>query len=293
VTTLPAFTVHRPVSLDGATALLDELADDAVVYSGGTELLLVYRFGFADYPHLIDVKDIPELRGITVDPAGELRIGAATTHREIERSALVGEHFPALATMERHVGNIRVRNQGTIGGNLCFADPHSDPATFLLATGGSVTLRRGGSSERRLSMEEFVRGPYETALEPGELLVAVHVPTMAPFAAIDHRKMSFRERPAITVTSRLTVANGLITEARLAVGSVGIVPTLVSGLDPYLVGLDAAAPDGDALDAAAAVAAVAAGPVEDENGSEQYKQQLVRVLSTRSLRHAAEQALAA
>lgn len=293
MTTLPAFTVQRPSTLEEATSLLDELGDDAVVYSGGTELLLVYRFGFADYPHLIDVKAIPELRGVTVGGTGEVQIGAATTHREIERHPLVGEHFPALAKMERNVGNVRVRNQGTIGGNLCFADPHSDPATFLLAAGGSVTLRRGGAAERRLPMEEFVRGPYETALEPGELLVAVHVPTAAPSVAIDHRKMSFRERPAITVAARLAVANGVVTAASLAIGSVGVIPTLVPGLEPYLVGLDAAAPDGDALAAVAATAAVTAKPVADENGSAEYKQQLVRVLTTRSLRQAAAEALAA
>src|SRR5581483_9225010 len=106
----------------------------------------------------------------------ELRIGATTSHREIERSPLVASGWPSLAAMERAVGNLRVRNVGTIGGNLCFADPHSDPATYLIAAGGAVSARRGGGPARRIPLEQFVRGPYETALEPGELLTAVHVP---------------------------------------------------------------------------------------------------------------------
>lgn len=292
MTTLTPFTVHRPSTVEEATALFADLGDEAVIYSGGTELLLVYRFGFAEYPHLVDVKSIQELRGVTVD-GGELRIGAAMTHREIERSALVEEHIPALATMERHVGNLRVRNQGTIGGNLCFADPHSDPAAFLLAADGSVSIRRGGERERRLSLADFVRGPYETALELGDLLVAVHVPRPGPGTAIVHRKMSFRERPAITVAVRLTVEDGRVSEGRLAVGSVGTAPVLIEGLDPHLVGLEAAAPDPAEVGAAAAIAAHAAMPVADENGSVEYKRQLVRVLSARGLRQAAEEALAA
>jgi carbon-monoxide dehydrogenase medium subunit len=292
VTTLPPFSVHRAATVEEASALLAELGDDGVVYCGGTELLLVYRFGFADYPDLVDVKAIEELHGITVD-GDELRIGAATTHREIERSALVGEHIPALAAMERHVGNVRVRNQGTIGGNLCFADPHSDPATFLLAANGSVSIRRGGEPVRRLPVEAFVRGPYETALEPGELLVAVHVPRPGSGTAIVHRKMSFRERPAITVAARVTVTGGRVSEARLAVGSVGVAPVLVGAAGAHLAGLSASDPDPSALLAAATAAAEAAMPVADENGSPEYKQQLVRVLSTRTVREAVEQARAA
>jgi len=292
VSTLPPFTVHRPGTVAEATELLGRLGDDAVVYCGGTELLLVYRFGFADYPDLIDVKPIAELRGIDVD-GDELRIGATVTHREIELSPVVQEQCPALARMERHVGNVRVRTMGTIGGNLCFADPHSDPATFLLAAGGAVTLRRGSEPARRLPIEEFVRGPYETALEPGELLVAVHVPSTPAGSALVHRKMSFHERPAITVAAHVAVQAGRVSDVRLAVGSVGVTPVRVHGAETHLAGLDAAALPAEALAAAAEVAVDASAPVADANGSVEYKQQLVRVLARRSLQDAVEEARAA
>ncbi len=292
MTTLPAFTVHRAGTVAEATELLGRLGDDAVVYCGGTELLLVYQFGFADYTDLIDVKPIEELRGIAVD-GDELRIGATMTHREIERSPIVQEHCAPLRRMERQVGNVRVRNMGTIGGNLCFADPHSDPATFLLAAGGAVTLRRGAESVRRLPIEQFVQGPFATALEPSELLVAVHVPRSRPGSALVHRKMSFHERPAITVAAHVTVTDDQVSQARLAVGSVGVAPVRIDAAEPHLMGLSAAAPDSPAFAVAAEAAVEASRPVNDANGSADYKRQLVRVLARRCLQEAVAEARAA
>jgi carbon-monoxide dehydrogenase medium subunit len=285
VTTLPPLEVHRAGTVEEASELLDRLGDEAVVYAGGTELLLVYRFGFADYPNLVDVKGIDELHGIAVD-GDELRIGAGVRHVEIERSQLVAEHVPALAEMERRVGNVRVRSQGTIGGNLCFADPHSDPATFLIAAGGAMSMRRGGGETRRVGAEAFVLGPYETALAPGELLTAVHVPRPAPGTALVHRKLSFHERPAITVAVHARVEAGAVAEARVAVGSVGVAPVLAEAAGTALAGLDAADPAAGALEDAAGAAAEAAEPVADANGSVEYKRHLVRVLVRRCARQA-------
>jgi aerobic carbon-monoxide dehydrogenase medium subunit len=283
---LRPFRLHRPTTVEQASELFDELGPDAVPYCGGTELLLVAKFGLTDFTDLVDVKSIDELAGIDGAPpsqeaGGELRIGASTTHRQIERSALVLERVPSLAAMERAVGNLRVRNVGTIGGNLCFGDPHSDPATYLLAAGGSVSMRRGGAPVRRMSIEDFVRGPYQTALEQGELLVAVHVPPPLSGSALVHRKMSFHERPAITVTANVTVRDGAVLEARVAVGSVGVTPKRVREAEQALVGLDALAPNTDQLAAAAQAAALEADPVADSNGSIEYKRQLVRVLTGR------------
>ena len=283
--TLPPFELHRPSSVAEASELLDRLGDEAAVYCGGTELLLVAKLGFTDFKALVDVKGIPELSGVSAN--GELLIGGAVTHRELERSELVLSHWPALAAMERHVGNLRVRNTGTIGGNLCFADPHSDPATFLLAVGGEVTLQRGEARGRRLSIDEFVRGPYLTALEPGELLVSVHVPRLADGVRLAHRKLSFRERPAITVAVRLDVREGVVEEARVAVGSVNVRPVVAPSAEEILRGSDVGS-----LDVAAAgdAAATEVEPVEDLNGSVEYKRQLVRVVTARTLAAAVSQA---
>jgi carbon-monoxide dehydrogenase medium subunit len=291
VTTLPPFELHRPGSVEEASGLLTELGDDAVVYCGGTELLLVMKLGFADYPHLVDVKHIAELRRLEASDR-VLEVGAAVTHREIERSPIVRAGWPALAAVERAVGNVRVRSMGTIGGNLCFADPHSDPATFLVATGGSVVCRGADGASRELPAEQFVEGAYQTALRPDELLTAVRVPHPGTGTGIAHEKMSLHERPAVTVTCMARVEDGRVSFARLGVGSVGNRPQRALDAEAALAGASA-----DALDrpvsTAADAAAQAADPVEDANGSVEYKRQLVRVLSERCARAAVERALAA
>jgi carbon-monoxide dehydrogenase medium subunit len=278
---LAPFELHRPASLVEASELLERLGDEAVVYCGGTELLLVAKMGLTDFTALVDVKGIPDLNGVGAN--GELRIGGAVTHRELERSQVVLSDWPALAEMERHVGNLRVRNTGTIGGNLCFADPHSDPATFLLAVGGELTLQRGSGPSRRLAVGEFVRGPYVTALEAGELLVSVHVPRLPEGSRVVHRKISFRERPAITVAARLDISDGGVAEARLAVGSVGPRPVRLAQAEQLLAGSDTGSVDFAAIGEAAASEV---DPEEDLNGSVDYKRQLVRVLTARALAEA-------
>lgn len=282
--TLAPFELHRPGSVAEASELLERLGDQAVIYSGGTELLLVAKLGFTDFTALVDVKGIPELGSLSVN--GDLHIGGAVTHRQVERSEAVLRDWPALAEMERHVGNLRVRNTGTIGGNLCFADPHSDPATFLLAVGGDLMLQRGDGPGRRLGIDEFVRGPWMTALEPGELLVSVHVPRLGESARVAHRKISFRERPAATVAVCLELADGVISAARVAVGSVNVRPVLLRTADELLRGAEAASVD---LDAVGKAASAEAEPVADLNGSVEYKRQLVRVLTSRTLAAALSQ----
>src|SRR4051794_7829134 len=125
---LESFEIHRPQSVSEASKLMAQLGDAAAVYAGGTELLVVMKEGLTHFSHLVDIKAIPGLREIDYDAERrELTIGALATHRQIERSELVSERLPVLAALEAAVANVRVRSAGTIGGNLCFAEPHSDP----------------------------------------------------------------------------------------------------------------------------------------------------------------------
>jgi aerobic carbon-monoxide dehydrogenase medium subunit len=275
---LSAFDLHRPSSVEEATDLLARFGDDAIPIAGGTELLLLLKLGFAAYGHLVDVRGVPELSGLRLEN-DLVEIGAAVTHREIERSVVVQERMPALAEMERSVANIRVRTAGTLGGNLCFSDPHSDPATFLLAAGADVVIRRGGEAARILPLDEFLRGPYETALAEGDLLVAIRVPATRAGTGIAHHKLAFRERPAATVAAWVRAAEGRVTEARIAVGSVGPRAVRASEAEHLLTA-------GSPLEEVAHAAAEASGAVEDADGSAEYKRQLVRVLVGRALRDA-------
>src|SRR5262245_61080674 len=130
---------------------------------------------------LVDVKRVSGLGQITVDD-GFLQIGATVRHREVERSGTVKSVCPLLAAAARHVANVRVRNVGTVGGNLAFADPHSDLATLFLALDATVGLvsPRG---RRTLSLDAFVRGSWETARAADELVTAVTVPAAGRIAA--------------------------------------------------------------------------------------------------------------
>lgn len=280
---LAPFELHRPDTVEEATALLDEHSDDAVLYCGGTELLLIAKMGFASFEHLVDTKGIDELAGIREED-GALVIGATVTHRQIERSPLVLDRLPALAAMERQVANVRVRTVGTLAGNLCFSDPHSDPATFLLALDAEVESRRGDGSTRRRALRDFLGGPYEPVLDHGELVLSIRVVPPRAGTSIVHRKFAFHERPAATVTCAARVADGTIADARIAVGSVGNVAVRANGAEALLVGASVA--DDGAIAAAAAQAAAVARPVEDANGSVDYKAHLVSVMVGRAFREA-------
>ncbi|HEX2345291.1 MAG TPA: xanthine dehydrogenase family protein subunit M [Gaiellaceae bacterium] len=283
--TLPPFDLHRPQSLEEATELADRYDEDAAFYCGGTELLLLLKLGFASFGHLIDLKGVGELRGVRVED-GALVVGAAVTHRELERSELVREGLPALADMERKVANIRVREVGTLGGNLCFSDPHSDPATFLLALDAEVESRRGGEAARRTPISEFVVGPYQTSLGAGEMLTAVRIPQLPRGAAVAHAKFAFYERPTATVACLARVEEGEVAEARVAVGSVGARPVRASAAEQVLNGAPVDEIGSGLLAQAGERAAEAAAPVDDATGSAEYKAQLVRVLVERTFREA-------
>lgn len=288
---IPRFSLARPTTLSEAFAAHAAADGDGAYLAGGTELLQVMKMGFAQFGLLIDLKRIEELRGLEVAADGRLRIGAATTHRELERSALVRERLPALAELETRVANVRVRNTGTIGGNLAFAEPHSDPATFLLACGATVELA-GPNGRRELTIAEFVLGPLFTARDPDEIVVAIHVPAAGPSTGRAYDKIAFFERPAASVGVAFTLADGAISSAAVAVGSLTEVPTLVTAAGSAFEGIEASEA---ALEPTVSTAAGSFGELDvvaDLNGSADYKRHLAGVLLGRAARNALREALA-
>ncbi len=286
---LGIFQIHEPDSIEEASSLLKEYGYEAAVYAGGTELLLVMKEKLAHYSHLVNIKTIPGLDEISFDPeARTLRIGALTTHRQLEHSSLIAEHAPLLAEMESTVGNVRVRAMGTIGGNLCFAEPHSDPATLLLAWDAVLEV---GSDEarRRIPIADFLLGMFETALQPGEILIDVHLQLLPANAAGAYRKFSTHERPTATVAALLQLEQGVIADARLAVGSVGPAAFRAKEAEEMLRGQQ---PQEELIASAAESASRAADPVDDLHGSAEYKRHLVRVLAAEALDLAARRAQA-
>jgi carbon-monoxide dehydrogenase medium subunit len=282
---LQPFQLHEPHTVSDASRLLAELGEDARAYAGGTELLLAMKQGLLRYGHLVNIKPLG-LAGIRFDDKRRrLQIGATTTHRAVEHSDIVATHAPMLATMERRLANVRVRAVGTIGGNLCFAEPHSDLATVLLlhnatATAGSV---RG---ERALSVTELLRDAYTTCLAPDELLLEIEVPELPPGAGASYEKVAFLERPSVGVGTVIRAASdgSAIAEARVAVGCVGPLPLRASEAERVLTGAPLRGRAFDqALDAAIEAVGRVCDPVDDLYGSAQYKRHLAAVLMRRTV----------
>ncbi len=282
---LRPFELHEPTSVAEASDLLARHGDAARIYAGGTELILAMKEGLVHYEHLVNVKTIPGLAGVRLD-GGTLKIGAATPHRVLEREPLVREHFPALARMEADVANVRVREVGTLGGNLCFAEPHADPGTLLQVFEAIVRLDRKGGG-RTLPLGALFVGPFETVLEGDELLTEIVVPPLPPRSAAAYLKFGFLERPSVGVAVAVTLDDGHVAAARIAVGSVGPVPRRMPEAEARLQGTTVA--DTAALEEAGRIAGRAAEAITDLHGSADYKEHLVGVL----LRRAFQQAWAA
>jgi carbon-monoxide dehydrogenase medium subunit len=184
------------------------------------------------YSYLVDLQTIPGLGDIEREPSG-VRIGASVTHRMVECSPLIRQSFPALAQAFGHIGNVRVRQTASVGGNLAHADYRLDPPPALLVLGGEITAF-GPRGYRTIPLRGFFRGIYETALEPGELLVDVRIPFMPASSHavyLRYTTLSANDWPCLGVAGFLTKENGRCKELRLALGGVATTPVLVDGLD--------------------------------------------------------------
>jgi len=249
----------------------------------------VLKEGLLRVQSLIDVKRIPGLAESHVDD-GHLTIGATATHRAVERSEIVQARCPLVARVARHVANIRVRTVGTVGGNLAFADPHSDLATVFLTFDAAVRLA-SAHGERELPLADFVRGPYETARADDEVLAAVDLRAWPAGTAGAYVKFGVHERPTLGVAIALTLAGGgnAVSDARVAVGCVGPRPQRVNAAEERLRGwsADDVARHADEI---AALAIRDLEAVDDLHGSAEYKREMTRVFARRVLGVAAARA---
>jgi carbon-monoxide dehydrogenase medium subunit len=285
---LPPFALEEPTSVSEASALLAHYGEVARLYAGGTELLLAMKEGLLRYERLINIKLIAELAGLTLTD-GALHVGAITTHRALERAAVVRTQFPALAEMAAHVANVRVREAGTLGGNLCFAEPHADPGTLLLVYDASVALARQGGT-RTLALEQFFVGPFEVALAEDEILTAIRVPALPAHTAAAYLKYGLLERPSVGVAVTVTALPDQVQAVRVAVGCVGPTPRRLRDVETRLSQKEL--PEARAaLDTAGALAGRTADAVTDLHGSAEYKAHLVGVLLQRAFERAYRQAI--
>ena len=277
------FVLHQPRSLADALALLSEHNGETKILAGGTELLLLLKMGLIGASHIIDIKKISGIDRIDYDlQASAVRIGPLVTHRTLEKSEIVQREFPLLAEMERDLANVRIRNVGTLAGNLCFAEPHADPAAVLAVYEATVTLR-SAEGERRVGINDFFTDYFETVLQRNELLTNIEVPKLADNFRGSYLRFCPSEWPMVTVALLTRWADGACAEARLGLGCVGPRPLRVGEFEQALRGKS-----GDELaakaDGFARIAAQSCDPLADLWGSVEYKRQIVKNLVRNGLR---------
>jgi carbon-monoxide dehydrogenase medium subunit len=281
------FTLHKPDSVESASALLGRYGDDARVLAGGSELILLMKLGLASSQHIVDIKGISYLNGMHFDNAKQvLRIGSLVDHRTLETSTTVREHFPLIAEMERHLANIRIRNVGTLAGNICFAEPHADPAALLLAYGARVKAKNA-RRERPLDVADFFVDYYKTALEPDEILTEIEIPKPGKNSTGAYLRFCPAERPMATAAAIIGWKDGAAHDIRLVMGCVGPTPIAAGEVEGALKKKSAEEISATALEIGARAARMC-DPLEDMWGSVEYKRQIVKTLVARGLAQACQ-----
>jgi CO/xanthine dehydrogenase FAD-binding subunit len=273
---------HRPATLAEALALL--APGDARVLAGGTDLYPATRDPVLPGP-VVDIARLPGLRGIS-GHGGGLRIGACTTWADIAAADLPPA-LDALRQAAREVGGRQIQAAGTIGGNLCNASPAADGVPPLLAVGAGVELA-GPAGGRRLALGDFLTGPRRTALAPGEVLVAVHVPAAGLAGRSAFLKLGARAYLVISIAMvavRLEIAAGRVAAAAVAVGSCAPAARRLAAVEAALVGAALAEAAGR-VDPAAVVAGL--DPIGDVRASADYRAEAAAVLVRRAVARLAE-----
>jgi len=273
------FAYMRPETLAEAVSLLAERGPDTRVLAGGTDLLIRLRDGSVRPTVVVDVKRVPELApGIRVGD-GTLVIGATTTMTDIAAHPLVRQHLTALAEAAAVVGSVQIRNRATMAGNLCNASPAADTAPPLLVH-GAVVVVAGPAGERRIALDDFFVRSGVTTLAPGELVVAVEVPTPASRIASAHQRRTRRRGHDL---ASVTLACGVDASGvtRIAYGSVGPRPILFEDDSGVLAD---ATTQAEARDAVLEVVFAGASPsVRSMRAGPEYRLAMLRVLGRRAL----------
>lgn len=283
------FTYLKPSSLKEALTMLEEHKDECKVICGGQSLLIIMRQGLLATDYLIDIKHIKELDYIQFDATAGLKIGATTTHHTIETSDVIKKNYPILVAMENKLASIQVRNWGTIGGNLAHADPSGDPCPVLMALNANIKVG-SAQGERTMALEDFSVDFFETALEEGEVVLEVQVPTLEAKTGAAYQKFNLLEsdQGMVAVAAAVTLnGGGTCKDARVVLGNAGPIPIRVKRIAELLAGKKY---DEGLFAEAGKIASEDCEPVTDIHASEEHRRHLLGVLTKRMLKQAWEQA---
>lgn len=284
------FALHQAESLDEVFSLLERYGDDDVhLIAGGSSLILLMNLGLVEPSHVISLRRVTDLRGIIADPDGGVEIRALSTHRELELSPELNGYCPALSATFGHVATVRIRNQGTVGGNLAHADPAQDPPPMLIALDAEITLT-SQEGQRRIPLDEFFVGYLTTVLQPGEVLTAIHLPplpggTRAAYTKFLPRTHDDYATVSVAATLRLD-DDGRCADVRVALGGAGATPLRARKVEDALRG---ETPTDERIAEAARLVLDIVDPPDDARGSSAYKRRMAGVWTERTLRQLRDQ----
>jgi carbon-monoxide dehydrogenase medium subunit len=277
-------------TLPEAFAILGQDGETRIV-AGATDFLVRWRQGLWKPRAVLNIKRIPELDGLSYSPETGLVLGTLVTVRTLERHALIRQHYPALSQAASTFAGVQIRHLATVGGNVCNASPAGDTLPALLAYEAECRLI-GPQGERRLPLESFVLGPGRTALQPAELLLALHLPPPPPHTGglyIKHSPRSSMDIAAVGAAAVVTLegGDGVCREVRIALGAVAATPMRATSAEAVLRGQR---PDAARLQQAARAAMEEARPIDDIRGTARHRRAIVEALTERTLRTAVQMA---
>jgi aerobic carbon-monoxide dehydrogenase medium subunit len=280
------FEYRTPKNLKEVHASLQEFGTDAKLIAGGTALIIMMKQRLVRPSCLVSLRSVRGLNAIELKDGG-FRIGGLATHREVETSSLVRRRLPLLAETYHHVATIRVRNMATVGGGLAHADPNQDPPPTLIALGATVKATSTNGS-RVIPLDTFFTDYYETVLNPDEIITEIFVPKLPPNSGAAYLKFLPRtadDYATVSAAAVLTLDKNkkTISDARIALGSVGTTPIRATAAEAVLRGQPLKP---EAFAEAAEKAKEAVDPVSDFRGSAAYKKEMAGVFVRRALEKA-------
>jgi aerobic carbon-monoxide dehydrogenase medium subunit len=274
---LPAsIEYYKAKSVDDAANMLRD-NPDAKLLAGGHSLIPALKLRLNSPSMVIDVADIASMKGIS-ESNGTITIGAMVTHGEIANSTLIQSKLPLFSETAEQIGDVQVRNVGTIGGSIAHADPSADWPAALLVSGSTVN-----TNSRNISADDFFQGFFTTALDEGEIVVSISVPTPSAGTKMTYQKfVQPASRFAIVgCAAVVSKSGGSITAAKVAFNGVSDTPFRDSAIEDALIGQ----PDNDtSAEAAAALAAEGVDLMSDLYASEEYRKHLAKVYAKKALR---------
>lgn len=277
-------------TIEEACSLISQYKEDGKILAGGQSLITLLRQKLISPSYLIDIKGIPDLDFIRFNEKEGLRMGALTTHRAIEKSPLIQEKYNVLSEMEKNVASVQTRNWGTIGGNLCSADPIGDPAPTLIALGAKLRIV-SSRGERTIPLEEFFTDYFTTVLEPNEILREIQLSPPVAHTGVVYMKFSTIEAgiKIVSTSAFITIDPDKKTckNARIVMSAVAPVPFKAKKAGELLIGKSI----NDALiEEAAQLASEEISPTSDVHGSGEFRKEIARVLVKRAIQQAFEKA---